>query len=370
MNNNNIDQALSALGDALKGQEPEVNPLQLISQFPDRSLSGNLVNGGKILNFESAGIKDTATSTKITINNDRVIIDTLATNTISNSLGILGDLNVDGVIRVGTLEVEHLVTNLDQDYHRNKPVKYTGDLNGKGILWAGQDYTKQFVYQTDKIFSSESINIARGKNISINDVTVIDGESIGSSVVRSNLRQVGALQGLVVNGSVSVNNYMIYDANTDRLGLGTDQPNAALSVAEDGVEIIVGTADSTRGVIGTFGSHALDIVTDNSSRINVGTNGDVLIGNRQSSPIQASIHGKLSVKVNMPDPEVDLHVNGAVKFNNKLQTHGTTYPNVGEFNKGDIVWNSEPQLGSYAGWICVRAGNPGTWEPFGKIGNQ
>jgi hypothetical protein len=49
MNRNNIDQALLALGDALKSQEPAINALQLISQFPDRSLTGNHIHGGKIL---------------------------------------------------------------------------------------------------------------------------------------------------------------------------------------------------------------------------------------------------------------------------------------------------------------------------------
>lgn len=367
MNKNNIDQALSALGDALKSQEPDINALQLIGKFPDRSISGNLIYGGKILKFESAGIKDSATDTKINIENDKVIIKDLEVNRLTKSLQIDGDLNVDGTIKVDTLEVLNLKANLDID--QNKPIKYSGEIDGKGFLWAGKDYTKQFVYQSNKIFSSESINIAKDKNLSINDVKVLDSESLGPSVTHSNLKHVGTLKGLIVDGSFSVNNYFIYDGNTDRLGLGTDEPNAALSIAEDGVEIILGTSDATRGVMGTFASHDLDIVTDNQSRIKLGANGNILLGNKNASPVQVSIHGKLAVKVNMPDPDVDLHVNGAIKFNGKLQKYDTAAPTVGEYNKGDIIWNSEPAVKKYVGWICIKAGNPGVWEPFGMIGN-
>ena len=86
--------------------------------------------------------------------------------------------------------------------------------------------------------------------------------------------------------------------------------------------------------------------------------------------MQVSVHGKLSIRVNTPDPEVDLHVSGAIKYNGRLQKYDKAAPTAGSYNPGDIIWNIEPRLGSYAGWICVQAGSPGVWEPFGKIGNQ
>jgi hypothetical protein len=80
------------------------------------------------------------------------------------------------------------------------------------------------------------------------------------------------------------------------------------------------------------------------------------------------VHGKLAVKVNMPDPEVDLHVNGAIKFNGKLHKYAATHPISGAYNTGDIVWNTEPKVNNFVGWVCVQAGDPGIWAPFGKIG--
>ncbi|MBA3530447.1 MAG: right-handed parallel beta-helix repeat-containing protein [Ardenticatenales bacterium] len=35
---------------------------------------------------------------------------------------------------------------------------------------------------------------------------------------------------------------------------------------------------------------------------------------------------------------------------------------------GTIVWNTTPTSGGTIGWVCVAAGRPGTWKPFGAIG--
>jgi len=368
MNKNNIDQALAALGDALKGSEPEINMLKLIPQIPDRALSGNHINGGKILNFSSSGIVDTATSPKLKVTDNAVTVDNLNVHKVVSNVSFDNDITVNGTARIKNLEVENF--SADISIGQNNPIKYEGQIDGKGFLWSGKDYTKQFVFNDGKIFSSENIDLANGRQISINEVKVIDQLSLGDSVVNSNLKQVGRLKGLIVDGKTVINNYFVFDADSDRFGIGTEEPNAALSVAEDEVEVIIGTKDATRGSIGTFASNDLEIVTDNTARIYIGASGNILLGNKGSSPIQVSVHGKLAVKVNNPDPDVDLHVNGAVKFNGKLQKYDNDKPSAGEYNKGDIVWNNEPGIGSYVGWICIKSGNPGNWEPFGKIGQQ
>ena len=37
--------------------------------------------------------------------------------------------------------------------------------------------------------------------------------------------------------------------------------------------------------------------------------------------------------------------------------------------KGDLIFNSSP-TGTILGWVCTESGTPGTWVPFGLIGNQ
>lgn len=251
----------------------------------------------------------------------------------------------------------------------NSSVSFNGNIYDKGFYWAGTDYTKKFVMvaDEDRLFSSETIDIARNKHLAINGNKVLAEDELGRSVIKSNLREVGRLKGLIVDGSVSINQYVYFDSNSDRLGVGTEEPNAALSVAEDGIEVMIGSEDFVKGFVGTFASHDLELKTDNTTRIAIKAGGDIALGNSNAAPIKVSVNGKLAIGVNNPDSDVDLHVRGAIKFNNKKHLAGTAPPTGGQFNQGDIVWNDTPQQRGHIGWVCVRAGNPGNWAPFGDI---
>lgn len=240
---------------------------------------------------------------------------------------------------------------------------------GKGIIWSGKGYTKQLVYNgnPDRFFSSESIDLDKDKNFSIGNTVVLSTKELGSTVLKSNLQTVGRLQGLIVDGSVNINQYLIYNGTSDRLGLGTEAPNAAFSVAENAIEVMLGTNDDFHGMVGTFASTDFDIVTDNTSRISVKANGNIDLGNAKRNPIQVKVNGKLSVGVENPDPAVDLHVAGAVRFGGHIQMYASNSPQEGTYAVGDIVWNTAARVGTGVGWVCLRAGSPGAWYPFGEI---
>jgi hypothetical protein len=372
MNKTNIDQALAALSDALKSMEPDsflTSPKEFIKKIPFRSLSGDHINGGKIQNFASTGITDTSTKQQVNVSDNGVQIANLVVDHIEN-LSVSNTLTAAS-IKTDVLEVKEI--RADIKFEKDVPIVFSGkDIAGKGMLWSGQGNTKQFIYAAnpDRFFVSENLDFARGKSISINNIKLIDERELGPTITKSNLREVGRLNGLIVDGDVSIGQFLTFYSSTNRLGLGTDSPNAALSVCEDGIEVVVGTKDSVRGYIGTHASHSLDIVTDNAARIIIAAGGNIQLGNPKLPPVQVSVHGKLSVRVSTPDPEVDLHVAGAVKFGNRLQKVDRSYPTAGSYNQGDIVWNSEPTINRYVGWVCVQAGAPGLWEPFGKIGNS
>lgn len=370
MNKQNLNQALAALADALTSDDVsqyKIDPLVFVKQLPWRSLSGDHINGGKILNFSSAGITDQAATEQIKLTNEGVNISALTVGSVKGSLTVENEV-VAKTVRVDVLEAKEI--KADIQFEKDTPVVFAGsDVFGKGLLWQGHGYTKQFVFNNgpERFFSSEIIDIGAGKHLSVNGNKVLSETELGPTVVSSSLRQVGRLKGLLVDGSVSIDQYIVYSSDTNRLGIGTDAPHAALSIMEDFVEIVLGSRGENKAGAGTFTSNDFELVTDDTARLTLKANGNIELGNKNTLPIQVSVFGTLGVNVNNPDPRVKLHVNGAVKFNDKLQMSGTGIPDNGSYNQGDIVWNSEPSVNRSIGWVCIRAGTPGIWSPFGRI---
>lgn len=369
-----IDQALATLALALKDLEPTplvIDYREVVKCLPLRALSGDHIAGGIIRNFSSSGITDTAMTEQLTVNEQGVTIPTLNVATVTDDVTFKKSVTVEGTVRVHRLEVNELQADLRVE--RSSSLEFKAGKNdpvyGKGLLWIGNGTTKQFIYNTqpDKLFSTESIDLATNKYFSIGGISVLTATSIGSSIEKSNLKEVGRLRSLTVSGDVTINNSIYYNAASRRLGIGTDTPNAAISLVDNNVELVLGGTQESRGSIGTFTHSDLELVTDNVARITVGSNGDICLGNKNTALSQVSVHGKMSVGVNNPDPSVDLHVSGSIKFNNNLHTAGDSIPLYGAFTLGDIIWNTRPTPGGWIGWICIASGSPGQWTTFGSI---
>ena len=241
---------------------------------------------------------------------------------------------------------------------------------GKGLIFTGSGNAKQFVLadKPEAFFSSESINLDRSKSFLIGNTKVLDEKELGPTVTKSNLREVGRLKGLIVDGSASLGQYIFFDNVSNRLGIGTEEPKAALSILEEGTEVVVGVnPDTGRGMIGSFANKDFEITTDSTSRVIIRANGNIDLGDPAKNHIGVTVHGKLSVGVKVPDPAVDLHVNGAVKLNNRLQKYDVAAPKEGNYSTGDIIWNSNPKPGMGIGWVCIKSGTPGQWCSFGEI---
>lgn len=259
--------------------------------------------------------------------------------------------------------------NQDISFLELAHLKFTGEGNGRGLIWPSKKHNRQFVFYEgpDRFLSTESIDLSRDKHISINGVKVLDEKELGLTVTKSNLREVGPLKGLIVDGSLSVNDFLYYDALSNKFGVGTTQPHATVGIVDKGVEINLGSSDGAKASIGVYNSKDLELTTDNTARITIKAGGAIELGNKNNTPTSVTVHGNLSVNVNVADPRADVHINGAIKFNDTLHMKSSGQPESGTFKQGDIVWNANPQPRHFIGWVCVQSGTPGVWAGFGEI---
>jgi hypothetical protein len=201
----------------------------------------------------------------------------------------------------------------------------------------------------------------------IGNTPVLRMTELGSAVRNSSLVTVGTLQNLNTNGNLNIDSYIFYNTDTESLGIGTESPNGKFAVATLDAEFIIDTAPGTVK-LGTWTSDDLTILTDDTARLVVRSNGNIDLGNPDGNETKVVVHGKLGVGVNQVDSDVSLSTSGPVKFENKKFMNGTEEPTSGIFRQGDIVWNENTISTGYIGWVCTRAGSPGEWKPFGQIG--
>jgi hypothetical protein len=484
-----------------------------------------------------------------TIVDDVVVINKLSVNSTTGNVTHLGSINVKGTvsaesINADSLYVKNIVTEnggLDSigEWKYNTEV----ELNGKGFTWAWDNSETKLIFRTgNRLWTNANLDLADGASFSIGDTPVLSASSLGETIVDSNLTSVGTLNELTVSGDVTLSEFVFVNSIYNRVGIGTDEPNASLSILDNNVEVILGSPRPDVAVMGTYTSHDVGIVSDNIIRINVKANGEVEIGNelsktgvlrvygtiyadtiqtdtrisrtrplefkesaestyyglglnwvnaagnkefvlvadpdrfwstesidldynksyfigrkevlsetalgasvvnssltsvgtlaalavsgdvdiagtatianlnatsvkfgnvtinengfdtaegasitadghrvlysdhsqisigdvlRRDKPVK--VFGALSVGINNPDPSVNFSVPGDVSIGNKKFTNGMAAPTTGSFQIGDICWNTKPQANSYVGWICVAAGDPGEWLPFGSINLQ
>lgn len=271
-----------------------------------------------------------------TLNNSSLDIVTDGTPRIS--LLSNGDIKVNGKLIANSIETEATPYLLFRE-------TVTETNYGKGIVWHQLNGpNKQFILQAspDRIFSTENIDLDEGRYFSINNMPVLNSKELGPGIVFSNLIKVGVLQDLQVAGDAAISRRLM----TSQLEVGR------FIIDED--KLIV--------------NNNLEVQRNNLIDLEIAEN--ITIGNNLNTNRSISIYGKLVVGSASPAPDVDLTVNGAVSFSNKKFQVGTSAPNTGSYNKGDIVWNTEPKPNDFIGWVCVVPGTPGVWLSFGSIASR
>ena len=355
-------EKLSVSGDTLLGDfaffNSTYNRLGLGTDEPNAAIdilenNVNITIGSPSTNLATFGTNSNHDVGIITDNIPRILVK-------NSGEVIVGDpTSKNGIVRInGSLYVDNLISDTRID--RSSPLQFqaTNDrsIYGLGISWIGTGPNRQLIMMSgpDRLFSSESIDIDEEKMYYINGRPVITSNSLGEGVHHSNLTTVGALQTLTVIGNTQLHGSV--DASNSVVTLGTlifNDGDQSVSIRTDGI--------NSSGTIS---------ISSQESIILSGNKDSIEIGSKTNNRKPVKVFGPLSVGINNPDPTVNFSVNGDVSIGNKRFTNGTSVPATGSYEIGDICWNSNPMVANYIGWVCVIAGAPGQWLPFGEIKSQ
>ena len=278
-----LDSENRLINDKLKWTEEKLNEAlaKLNSHnniIADRELSGDKIEGGTITNFASTGINDSATTKKLSIKDDRIVVE--------------NDLEIKGTVHCKTI------------YY----------------------------------YSAKADNIDVLNSVRIDSNEVLWKDRLGNSVIKSKLQEVGVLNELNVADTLHVSKKSI--------GINTNSPTGLLGIMKDGIEIIA-DVKGNQAYVGTA----------NSDDFTMGSSGEPTI----------FISGSNNVGIKIRKPKADLDIAGPFRFQGQTHQYNDAAPKAGSFAQGDITWNSQPVKGSVLGWVCVKAGAPGTWMPFASL---
>jgi len=193
--------------------------------IPDDSISGNKVHGGVISDFQSTGIQDLSTITSLVVSNGRITVDgirakrlegnvdvqgnltVLGTITVAENTNFQKDIVIDGNITADTIRVKNLIADIKQE--TREPLTFVAnsqqELYGKGFVFKSPELTRSLELRASGLWTNLDIDIADTSAYKISSANVLTYDTLGRSVVNSNLTSLGALKTLVVTGTSAFN---------------------------------------------------------------------------------------------------------------------------------------------------------------------
>ncbi len=293
--------------------------------FPDQSIPGRAINtdslaisadnisGGVIKKFESTGIQDSAKKCQVTILDQATVFEN---RLVARGLEIVGNSNfkgnisIDGEIDSGSSFVKQLVNvvtdNFEQNY-QNRTSESLGDQVIGRILDEGIDVSV----------------------IKLGDKSLIEDDTLDSSITNSNLQTVGALKELQVVGETLLDETLF--VSSSRVGVNTMHPEGVLDLWDQEIQIVAMKKQQDVAFIGTGRNQTLIIGTNHRDQLTVNTDGSI-----------------------------------SVKSVNIGKTNHTSSNRMPTDNRpaGQIVWNEMPSVGAPIGWVSLGGAR---WAHFGIV---
>lgn len=280
-----------------------------------------------------------------TILDDKVVIKKLTVDEIQ------GDVTLVGTLTVNSLKVldEEPKTALATDIG-SWSVEDEVDLFSKGLSWTWPTGSIQLAYRSGaRLWTDADIDLAANKSYMIENTPVLSKDSLGGTITKSNLRELGTLRKLVVSGDATIADFACFNSSFGRLGLNTENPNGVLSVVDNNVEVVITSPRDNLAQIGTYTSHDLEFITDNLPRIAIKNNGQVVFGNESTKNADVRIYGTLTVDTVVADNRIDRYQPLEFKTSRErgIYGQGLIWTGTGDMRQfimradSDRLWSSE-----------------------------
>jgi hypothetical protein len=217
------------------------------------------------------------------------------------------DVAVKGQLAVDTLIVKHLISESPTETGFGQWAGNTEeDITEKGLFWTSGNTSSRLVYAGNKkIFADAHIDLSLDSTYKIHGATVLSATALGGGVSSSNLRKLGRLEKLAVDGDTNLGDFAFFNTVANRLGLGTEEPTHDISIVSNNVEIGIGSPRYGLAVLGAVSNHDVSIITDNIPRITVKNNGEVIIGDLTNRAGVLKIYGTLQADSIVSDTRVE-----------------------------------------------------------------
>lgn len=292
--------------------------------FPDNSIkstaieqvgtiSGDIIKGGIIKEFGSTGIDDKATDCRVTILDHVTVIEN---NLLTKDLTVKGDTVFEGNLSLNGTIVETSPGFVTVVSAAKRQVQE--ELNEELFV----KFSKHLYNEIDE----KGLDL---NQIKLNGIDLVVDNRLDNAILESNLQKVGVLHELMVRGETLLYNTLY--TGSRRVGINTMEPNSALSIWDEEIDINIGKRQQGVAQIWSNRDQLLVIGTNGKSNLLLNTDGSVTI------------------------PKLQLGTTS-------ITTSDTPPSNSAE--KGSIVFNSNPSLGGPMGWISLGQAR---WANFGII---
>ena len=182
------------------------------------SFNASMLNG-TFNGLTSTGLHDSADDLQLTISNDGV--------TINQHLNVK-DANATNI------QTSNITVTNNAEFNN---ATFTGDVSILGNLTA------------DSLAGLQS-QLDNKQSYTINGKIVVSENALGPSIVESNLRKIGTLKELIVEGETLIGE-TLYVSPTGRVGINTDEPTHALTLWDEEIYLNIGKHQKDVAVIGT-----------------------------------------------------------------------------------------------------------------------